>query len=497
MNTSTSTYNSKEYLTPFNTVSHHQHINDEEKQAEQAPFFSDLLHTSNGEQTDIKDLMAFQIPAFTAVLSSHSKILTVVALAVAALQPPSTRFGSFSALCDIPSEMEQETEQVQAVFIRNCLKKAAYAPVGSFRDKNGSRKPVVNKQVRTCHRVTFGKKVVAELSAYILPVIKHCSGLSDKHCFLDPTHADVLDYEEGGVFHVHRDKVNPFPTQHVDAHGVSHTNVDDGRWRMYTVVIGLDSNLNSVATSDDGNTCVYLPGANTAVTWEINEREFSPISDSQRQLTPHLFAEGCINGGMVVFPAESFHSSRKIKQSGGYKLALKMDAWLYVKPPTQDITHQVTTNGEGFHNLKMVFNKQQCRCKLCQPVILIGLELANTLYQISPFNTLPFSVLKYMATFTVSTQGQFKHHDCGCKEAYYNKLDDELVEEVEVPRAPIVFHSFHTTPKMCKCACPLCSFSYTCHGSWISQHPFVDGSDSSGGEAEDRYDYCNGHGDDY
>ena len=489
MITSSSTYNSKEYLIPFNIVPTRRN---DEKKKEKPPFFSDLLHTSNGEQTGIKDLMAFQIPAFTAVLSSRSKIMTVVAIAVSACQQ-NTRFGSFSALCDMSAEMEQETEQEQAVFIRNCLKKATYAPVGSFLNKQGTRKPVVNKQVRTCHRVTFGKKVVAELAVHILPAIKYCTGLSDEHCFLDPTHADILDYEEGGVFQIHRDKVNPFPTQHVDVYGVSHTNVDDGRWRMYTVIIGLDSNLNSVATNDDGNTCVYLPGANTAVTWEINGREFSPMSDSQRQLTPHLFAEGCINGGMVVFPAESFHSSRKITQHGGYKLALKLDAWLYIKPPSQDITHQVATNGEGYHNLKMVFNKQQCRCKLCHPAILAAMGLAKELYHILP-ETLPFSVLKNIANFTVPTLGQFKHHDCGCKEAYYNKWNTDLGEEKDTPmwkRAP----TFHTTPEMCKCTCPLCSFSYTCHGSWVESWEGYceDNYNVVMDEDEDRNGYCNGY----
>jgi hypothetical protein len=489
MITSPSTYNSKEYLTPVIVVPTR---NGETKQ-EKAPFFSDLLHTSDGEQTSIKDLMAFQIPAFTAVLSSRSKIMTVVALAVADCQPPTTRFGSFSALCDMQSEIEQETEQEQAVFIRNCLKKASYAPVGSFLDKQGTRKPVVNKQVRTCHRVTFGKKVVAELAVHILPAIKYCTGLPDEHCFLDPTHADILCYEEGGVFQIHRDKVNPFPTHHVDIHGVSHTSVDDGRWRMYTVVIGLDSNLNSVATNDDGNTCVYLPGANTAVTWEINGREFSPVSDSQRQLTPHLFAEGCINGGMVVFPAESFHSSRKITQRGGYKLALKLDVWLYIKPPTQDIIHQVATNGEGFHNLKMVFNKQQCRCKLCQPAILVAMELAKELYHILP-KTLPFPVLKHMANFTVPTLGQFKHNDCGCKEAYYNKWNTDLGEEKGVPMWTRVWRA---DTEMCTCTCPLCSFSYTCHESWVSQNryeeeAYTDNYVMSEGE-EDRNGRCNGY----
>ena len=33
---------------------------------------------------------------------------------------------------------------------------------------------------------------------------------------------------------------------------------------------------------------------------------------------------------------KSFHASRKITQCGGYKLALKLDVWLYIKPPTQD-----------------------------------------------------------------------------------------------------------------------------------------------------------------
>ncbi len=488
MITSPSTYNSKEYLTPVIVVPTR---NGETKQ-EKAPFFSDLLHTSDGEQTSIKDLMAFQIPAFTAVLSSRSKIMTVVALAVADCQPPTTRFGSFSALCDMQSEIEQETEQEQAVFIRNCLKKASYAPVGSFLDKQGTRKPVVNKQVRTCHRVTFGKKVVAELAVHILPAIKYCTGLPDEHCFLDPTHADILCYEEGGVFQIHRDKVNPFPTHHVDIHGVSHTSVDDGRWRMYTVVIGLDSNLNSVATNDDGNTCVYLPGANTAVTWEINGREFSPVSDSQRQLTPHLFAEGCINGGMVVFPAESFHSSRKITQCGGYKLALKLDVWLYIKPPTQDIIHQVNTNGEGFHNLKMVFNKQQCRCKLCQPAILVAMELAKELYHILP-KTLPFPVLKHMANFTVPTLGQFKHNDCGCKEAYYNKWNADLGEEKGFP---VWTRVWRADTEMCTCTCPLCSFSYTCHESWENRYDedtYNDNYAMSEGEEEDRSGRCNGY----
>ena len=48
-------------------------------------------------------------------------------------------------------EMEQETEQEQAVFIRNCLKKATYAPVGSFLDKQGTRKPGITEKIFQCH----------------------------------------------------------------------------------------------------------------------------------------------------------------------------------------------------------------------------------------------------------------------------------------------------------------------------------------------------------
>jgi hypothetical protein len=211
------------------------------------------------------------------------------------------------------------------------------------------------------------------------------------------------------------------------------------------------------------------------------------MSDSQRQLTPHLFAEGCINGGMVVFPAESFHSSRKITQRGGYKRALKLDVWLYIKPPSQDITHQVATNGEGYHNLKMVFNKQQCRCKLCQPAILVAMGLAKELYHILP-KTLPFSVLKHMANFTVPTLGQFKHHDCGCKEAYYNKWTTDLGEEKGT------LCPFYTTPEMCKCTCPLCSFSYTCHGSWVeSWEGYCEDNAMDEDEDEDRNGRCNGY----
>ena len=49
MITSPSTYYSKEYLTPFTVVPTR---NGERKH----PFFLDLLHTSNGEQTCIKDI---------------------------------------------------------------------------------------------------------------------------------------------------------------------------------------------------------------------------------------------------------------------------------------------------------------------------------------------------------------------------------------------------------------------------------------------------------
>ena len=332
-------------------------------------------------------------------------------------------------------------------------------------------------------RVTFNSDFVKELSAIVLPIIKKSlKGTVGEKPFLHPTHADILFYEMGGVFEVHKDIVPKFP----------YPKKNDGRWRMYSCIIGLDSNLDY--SSDDGNTCVYLPSFSSAITIEIANNDLSEwVSNKVRLLNLHLFAEGCIRGGLLFFPAEAPHSSRKIKKFGGFKLAIKHDFWVHIKKPSMEIVKLYSHPYFSPLFLQSLNKKNPllvCQCKLCSPTKLAAKKLSKILLlisskqcgnNISRMRDLPEYILLYIAYYVVSDKNQFEGKTP-------RRISQKLPEY-----APYDCVCNSTVNKLCQCTCSSCIFNYECS---FSLEQLEESSSSEESHTLQEYEYCNGY-DDY
>lgn len=434
---------------------------------EKFPYFKELLKEDNYD-TETEKLLAFQIPAFTDKINCISSIIKIISNSITDSSDVSLScYGYFSSLLS----HEEETTYEQLQFILKCMRTKKYAPVA----KRTTGQKRIDKKKRLCRRITFGKDTVSSLEEYILPILeKNIERTVGDKIFIDPTHCDILFYEQGGVFKQHKDKVNTFP----------YPKKNDGRWRMYTCIIGLDSNLEEMSLTEDGNTCVYLPSNSTAIAWEIDGRLYSDYSDCERLLSRHLFAEGCIQGGLLVFPSESLHASRKIMQKNGYKLALKLDVWIHIEVPSKDLTVndflQNDIRYDSLHfNMKetrrhlQCLHKLHCHCRCCDPNKLGVKDLSKKLKSI--FKNVPVSVIKIISEFTENLKSQFDNNyicDCFCDIAPQKR---------------------QSIPKInCICTCVSCVSIYKCSGRSM----FDEYSDIESDIELDDYDDCNAYSSD-
>lgn len=176
----------------------------------------------------------------------------------------------------------------------------------------------VNLDKRNCKRITFLKDTVEELEDIFFDSVKNniirSSNIEIDDIRLDPTHGDILYYTQNGKFDIHRDGVNTFPFDDV---------LEEG-WRMYSLIICLESNLNGGL---DGNTIVYLPSQ----SFLAYNKYGNYYSKQEKDMFRHEFAESCIKGKYLLFPAESLHASAEIIQDQGFKLAMKLDVWIKEK----------------------------------------------------------------------------------------------------------------------------------------------------------------------
>ena len=169
-----------------------------------------------------------------------------------------------------------------------------------------------NLDKRNCKRYTFDSTIVDELSSIILPVLSTKSHLLEPEDIrLDPTHGDILLYEEGGVFQWHRDEVLECPFE------------DPERWTFNSMILCLDS------YGGYGSTMVDCP-SNKYLTWsfypELREK-YSLENDHEIVNCMQTISPCCY----AVFPANLKHKSNMVMPSTNgvnFKLALKLDVWM-------------------------------------------------------------------------------------------------------------------------------------------------------------------------
>ena len=243
---------------------------------------------------------------------------------------------------------ESTDDPIKYIIQRMAFEK--FAVIGSVR--TGKTRIDLNKRI--CHRRTFGSNVVSKFEKLLISEIKLCASklpVSPNDIRFDPTHGDILFYEEGGKFDNHRDTVSEFPfgENNNDMNG-------DPVWRMYTLLIGFSSNINNMAMVNDGNTVIYLPSRTFVPYSKICDKTINNMIYG-RKLIQHSFAEGCMQSHFLIFPAEALHSSIKIQQKGGYKLALKFDLWVKMPQITSDNLYQVLR----------IPSSHYCQCRICEP----------------------------------------------------------------------------------------------------------------------------------
>ena len=281
--------------------------------------------------------------------------------------------------------------------LHNRLEKCDHASVSTLRSHNKR----VDLGVRSCKRVTISDATV--LDEFFAPVladsldlgwwqeledvteslptklkqliISFCSSFSSKEeaywsrFRIDPSHYDILFYEEGGKFEFHRDRISqwPFPmweNKYTDKHSTLSPSPNLAEWQMYACIYCIDSNIDPILP--DGNTEVLLPlqgfsemrrhyteeSAGGSASPEIETELFDNTSvpnkiaehymgDARKGMI-HRFSEGIRPGKFVMFPANALHRSLHVGKNK-FKTALKFDVWLRNAPTAwEEFPHALT-----------------------------------------------------------------------------------------------------------------------------------------------------------
>jgi hypothetical protein len=244
---------------------------------------------------------------------------------------------------------------------------------------------MVDKTRRSCLRHTFSGIIVKKIKELILSDIKErAEGLPimPEDIIIDPSHGDILYYKKGDFFDNHRDSVSKKPEEIKDS---------KNNWRMYSILIGVDSNLQE----SEGMTTVYLP----SIHYLNNSTLFK-----SRLMPKHLFKESCIPANYLIFPSEAVHSSTKIMTPNSHKLTVKLDLWIKIQQSS-----------------KIAYNYMSfCSCTLCCSSNCTITSFINTTEVYLPINT---NLLRIIGEYYVTRnternpccEQEFCWCDCTCK----------------------------------------------------------------------------------
>lgn len=296
-------------------------------------------------------------------------------------------------------------------------------------------KVFVDLSKRDCRRITFGSSVVHDIWKLIQPnicrAVQNQSRIKVGDVRIDETHGDILFYEEGGKFDIHRDGQTEFPygENPLDEYGKP-------MWVMCSVLIGLHSNLTSEnILRGDGNTMVYLPDVNYARLYgSLQSHMTTPYGVGadpvNKYMEPHKFVESVIQGSYVIMPSSAKHSSLRIMQKGGFKMALKLDLWLrqdldYKYPSADPVVFETMTIDDPYHMYQHLSrNKPNCQCNLCCPNKFARKALKELLLHDQILGRkLPEDILWYTSGFLFPDESQVSrnlpYHERHPDDSYY------------------------------------------------------------------------------
>lgn len=240
-----------------------------------------------------------------------------------------------------------------------------------------SNKTFIDYKKRDCLRYMFKTDMVGKIKQIIFNEIKT---VSDKQ-FIKPedikfemSFGDILLYQKGGKFGIHQDNLLYNPG-----------------YEMYSLLIGLDSDLWFEASKNEGNTTVYLPSwYSTTVDPRILEH---------KNFSPHIFDQSCQPGEFLIFPSQVHHESIEI--TNGHKMILKLNLWIKIPK----------INKSSIEKNNMMYNSI-CQCKLCYPKRHLVNEMRKNLDSI-PSDILNI-ITSYYRTIRKECICHWKNWSCNC-----------------------------------------------------------------------------------
>lgn len=190
---------------------------------------------------------------------------------------------------------------------------------------------IVDTSKRQCKRFTFGKHIIKHFANIVEPYLKEFLYYDEKikDIKVDPSHGDILYYDEGGFFKKHRDQVPdicPFYPKEFKEY-YENFRLDDKKpknyyerneWTMYTFIVCLDTTQDT----NDGNTIVWSVDDNIRFSQNISEHSYYL---SGLPAICHSFKLNKMN--WLLFSSESVHEASPLLKDK-MTLKLKLDVWL-------------------------------------------------------------------------------------------------------------------------------------------------------------------------
>ena len=299
--------------------------------------------------------------------------------------------------------------------------------VPPIRDKK-SKKLIVDINRRDCKRYTFNSQIVKLFSpileSYFTKYFMDNSSILDIK--IDPTHGDILYYENGDFFGKHKDTIPKCP--YYPYYGIYPRLGDDDEfsknwyserhWNMYSLIICLDTTQDN----DNGNTLVWLKDH------KLNGFNIFNKTNNNYAIS-HSFRLKKMN--WLLFPASSLHEVTAIDQNK-MNIKLKFDVWIRIKDEYDDIDY----------NKRKIY---RCPCSYCkQPLTYRRKVILKALYNIN--YDIKKEILEYLDFFSLKDRCVYKNLGinlkinnyqnavnaiCSCKRCmnilvdYYDKISEE------------------------------------------------------------------------
>ena len=183
--------------------------------------------------------------------------------------------------------------------IKNNMLLTTLAPI----TKKSTNQTFVDESKRICFRKTFGTDIVEQINDLIIDDIKKFAQspfISPDNIIFDPSHGDILYYTEGCFFGNHRDTISK-PPKHIPRD-------EQHMYKMYSIIIGLDSNIKNQKNIYNGATKIYLPPLSYLLDYghEYEYNKYDSVSSNlQKKMIPHIFTDSFFPKSFLVFPSNA------------------------------------------------------------------------------------------------------------------------------------------------------------------------------------------------